>query len=221
MFTRVFSSTAIPSASRIPIVPKSSSRLAHLVRRGSRVDDHRARGREAGDRGRRAAERLVEDDDHLRRLHGAARPDLPVGCGEAHEGLDGSPLLLRAVRGEVGAVQPLPQHAGLGEHLAGEVRAEPSDRLEADAEEAIAIRAEAPRAHAQPPLRGTSDSRLRMRIRAAPYSPWGFPLSAPPRSAHARMGSGGRRATLEVRSEKEERWPRRSGRSPPPATSSR
>ena len=37
------------------------------------------------------------------------------------------------------AVQALPQDAGLGEDLPGEVGAEPADRLEADTEEAVVV----------------------------------------------------------------------------------
>ncbi len=143
------------------------------------------------------------------------------GCGEAHEGLDGRSLLLRAVRGEVRAVQSLPQHAGFGEHLPGEVRAEASDRLEADAEEAVAIRAELPHAHAETPFRKERPTRGSHAHPGHPLQRLGISTVVPPRSARARMGSGARRARLEVRSAKEERWPPRSGRSPPPATSSR
>jgi hypothetical protein len=52
----------------------------------------------------RSDQSVVEDRDQVRLLHRAAAADLPVGLGEAHEGLDRRSLLLRPVRGEMKGV---------------------------------------------------------------------------------------------------------------------
>src|SRR5581483_7943755 len=108
-----------------------------LVGAGRRVDDDRPVGVEPGDHAARAHERRMEDGDQLRPLDRIAAPNLTVRCAEANVGANRRAFLLGAVRREVGAVQAAAEHAGLGEDLAGEVRAEPADRLEADAEEAV------------------------------------------------------------------------------------
>ena len=134
-----------------------------------RVDDHRASGCEAGDRrSARLGQSRMEDRDQLRPSRSGLLTRIgAAGCAEAHEGLHRGSLLLRAVRGEVRAVQALPQHAGLRKHLAGEMSTESTDRLEPESVEAVRADAISDRSvHVQtsaseprPPLRGRHPGR--------------------------------------------------------------
>ena len=83
--------------------------------------------------------RRVEDHDGVWRLDRSAGANRPIRGPQAHERAHERALLLRAVGGEVGAVQAHSQYRRRRQHLTCRMGAQAADRFEPDLEKPIGI----------------------------------------------------------------------------------